>query len=330
MITFGIEFVPIDIYWKTIFYSIQAEKKGFDYIWITDHFNNRNVYVLLSLISVYTEKIQLGPGITNPYLVNPIITAQTMTTLSEIAPNRIVCGLGAGDKTTLNMLNIKQKKPLSTIRESAKIIRQITSGRKLQINGRIYKFSEVKLNFKTDSPIPLFIGAQGPKMLSLAGEIADGVLINSSNPVFIKKSLELINKGAMKSNKKIEEMIISAYTAFSIASNIEEAIKAAKPVVAFIISGSPEIILNQSNVSIKKAEEIRNAILKRQWKEAFSKVDEKMIEKFSICGTPDICIKKIKELLRIGVNQIVIGSPIGLNIRQSIDNIAENVLPVFK
>lgn len=67
MAEFGIEFVPRDLYWKTTYYAIQAEKAGFTYLWITDHFNNRNVYVALSIISAYTDKIKFGPGVTNPY-----------------------------------------------------------------------------------------------------------------------------------------------------------------------------------------------------------------------------------------------------------------------
>ena len=85
MVEFGIEFVPRDLYWKTTFYAIQAEKIGFDYLWITDHFNNRNVYVSLAIASAYTERIKFGPGVTNPYLVHPMVTAQAVATLNEIA-----------------------------------------------------------------------------------------------------------------------------------------------------------------------------------------------------------------------------------------------------
>ncbi len=101
MVEFGIEFVPQNPYWKTTFFAMQAEKMGFDYTWITDHFNNRNVYVSLSMVANYTDKIKLGPGVTNPYLSHPVVTAQAVATLTELAPGRIVCGLGVGDKTTL-------------------------------------------------------------------------------------------------------------------------------------------------------------------------------------------------------------------------------------
>jgi 5,10-methylenetetrahydromethanopterin reductase len=330
MVEFGIEFVPRDLYWKTTFYAIQGEKIGFDYLWITDHFNNRNVYVSLAIVSAYTEKIKFGPGVTNPYLVHPIVTAQGVATLNEIAPGRVVCGLGAGDKTTLQMVNMKQKKPLATIRESVHIIREITSARKLEMTGKIFKVSGVKLNFKVANPIPVFIGAQGPKMLALAAEIGDGVLINASHPRDIENAMIFVREGVNRTGKKLEDLSISAYTSFSIAPSYDKALKAVIPVVAYIVAGSPEIVLDHHGIPVEVASKIRDAIVHGQWKEAFSHVDNDMVEAFSICGTPENCTEKIDKLMKVGVNQIVVGSPIGPNMRKSINMIATELFPNFK
>lgn len=330
MVEFGIEFVPRDLYWKTTFYAIQAEKIGFDYLWITDHFNNRNVYVSLAIVSAYTERIKFGPGVTNPYLVHPVVTAQGVSTLNEIAPGRVVCGLGVGDKTTLQMVNIEQRKPLATIRESVHIIREIASGRNLEMQGKIFKVSGAKLNFKVPNPISVFIGAQGPKMLALAAEIGDGVLINASHPKDIEKAMKFVREGAEKTDKKLEDLSISAYTSFSIASSYDKALKTVIPVVAYIVAGSPEIILDRHEISVELASKIRDAIVHGQWKEAFSHVDNNMVEAFSICGTSETCIEKIDTLIKVGVNQIVVGSPIGPNMRKSINIIATELFPNFK
>lgn len=330
MVEFGIEFVPVDAYWKTTFYAIQAEKAGFDCLWVTDHFNNRNVYVSLAITALYTEKIKLGPGVTNPYLVHPVVTAQAVATLSEVAPGRVICGLGVGDKTTLQMLGIEQTKPLATMREAVHIIREVTSGKTLEMKGEIFKVSRAKLNFKAANPIPIFIGAQGPKMLALAAEIGDGVLINASHPRDIENAVKFVREGATAAGKKPEALGISAYTSFSIASDYEKALKAVVPVVAFIVAGAPEAVLERHGISMEIAGKIREAITHAQWKEAFSYVDNNMVEAFSICGTPETCTEKISKLLNAGVNQVVIGSPIGPNVRKAIETIASEVLPHFK
>lgn len=330
MVEFGIEFVPRDLYWKTTFYAIQAEKIGFDYLWITDHFNNRNVYVSLAIISAYTDKIKFGPGVTNPYLVHPVVTAQAVATLNEISPRRIVCGLGVGDKTTLQMVNLNQTSPLATVQESVRIIREITSGRTLDMNGEIFSVSGAKLNFKVASPVRIFVGAQGPKMLALAAEIGDGVLINASYPKDVESAMNHIKEGLVRASKNIHDLSIGAYTSFSVASEYGEAFKAVVPVVAYIVAGSPETILQKHGIAVDTASKIREAIVHGRWKEAFSNVDGVMVEAFSVCGTPETCVEKIDKLVKAGVDQIVAGSPIGPNMRKSISMIATEVFPHFK
>ena len=330
MVEFGIEFQPRDLYWKTTFYAIQAEKIGFDYLWITDHFNNRNVYVSLAIVSAYTERIKFGPGVTNPYLVQPVVTAQAVATLNEISPGRIVCGIGVGDKTTLQMVSVEQTKPLATIQESVRIIREISSGRTLDMQGDIFKISGAKLNFKVASSVPIFIGAQGPKMLALAAEIGDGVLINASHPKDVENAVKFIHEGVGRAGKNLNDLNVSAYTSFSIAASYDKALKAVVPVVAYIVAGSPEMILERHGISVEVASKIRDAIAHGQWKDAFSLVDNNMVEAFSICGTAETCVEKIDKLVKVGVNQIVAGSPIGSNMRKAINMISAEVFPHFK
>ena len=330
MVKFGIEFVPMDLYWRTTFYTIQAEKAGFDYVWITDHFNNRNVYVALTTIALHTNKIKLGPGVTNPYLINPVVTAQSVASLSEIAPNRVTLGIGAGDKTTLSLLGIEIKKPLTAIRESVEIIRSLTTTGKVKFAGKIFSVQKAKFNFKPKGTIPIYIGAQGPKMLQLAASVGDGVLINASHPKDIGDALKYIKTGAEAANRKLADIDVAAYTSFSIHEKEKKAIKAATPVVAFIVSGSPEPVLEKHGISVEDAMAIKKALEAGNWGEAFSKVTPEMIEAFSISGTPETCIERINELIKLGISQFVVGSPIGPNVREAIDLISREIIPHFK
>jgi len=329
MIDFGIEFVPRDLYWKTTFYAIQAEKTGFNTLWVTDHFNNRNVYVSLAIVSAYTDKIRFGPGVTNPYMAHPIVTAQAVATLNEIAPGRVLCGLGVGDRTTLEMVNMKPSKPLATIRESVRIIREISSGQNLEMQGKIFAVSGAKLNFRTPSKIPIFVGAQGPKMLALAAEIGEGVLINASHAQDITRAMEFIKEGVARKGKSIEDLEVAAYTSFSIAKEQKKAVKAVIPVVAYIVAGCPESVLQKHGISLETATKIRQAIIQARWKDAFSQITNEMVEAFSVCGTPEIVVEKVSNLVKVGTTQVVAGSPIGPNIRKSINMIAAEIFPHF-
>lgn len=327
---FAIEFVPTDAYWKVVYHAVHAEKAGYDYVWITDHFNNRNVYVLLSNIAIYTNRVRFGPGVTSPYLIHPVMTAQSMASLSEMAPGRVVCGLGTGDKTTLDLLNIQRVKPLNAVRETVQLIRGLTVGEAVKLEGKVFNIAGARLNFKVADPIPIFIGAQGPKMLSLAAEIGDGVLINASNPKDFESAMEHIKEGIEKAGKRMGDVEVVAATAFSASKDPKKALKAATPVVAFIVAGSPESVLQRHNIQIESANKIRAAIGKGDWGEVFSNVTPEMFEAFSICGTPDTCIEKIDQLSKIGVTLFITGSPIGPKIHDSINLISKEIMPHFK
>jgi len=330
MVKFGIEFVPREPYWKIIYYAIQAEKGGFRNLWITDHFNNRNVYVTLTVAAVYTNKITFGPGVTNPYLVNPVFTAQAIVTLNELAPGRVVLGMGAGDKTTLESVGVEMHKPLAAIQEAVDIFRKITGGENVVYKGEVFKTAGAKFLFKPKGGIPVYIGAQGPKMLELAGKIGDGVLINACHPKDVEFAVNCVKKGIRQAGKKFDEVDVAAYTSFSVHEDVKKATKAAVPVVSFIVAGSPGQVLERHGIDVKKAEEIRGALRVNDWGRAFGAVTPEMMEAFSVCGTPDMCIERIALLLKCGISQFVVGSPIGLNVREAIGLVSDKIIPHFR
>jgi 5,10-methylenetetrahydromethanopterin reductase len=329
LIKFGIEFVPREAYWKIMYYVIQAERGGFSNLWITDHFNNRNVYATLAAASIYTDSIILGPGVTNPYMVNPVFTAQAVATLEEMAPGRVVLGIGAGDKTTLDTVGVEMRTPLAAIQESIAIIRGMLNGETVSHQGEVFRTAGVKFLFKTRK-IPVYVGAQGPKMLALAGRIGDGVLINACHPRDVEYAVTCVKEGVNQAGRKLGDVDVAVYTAFSVHQDLKKASKAAVPPVSFIVAGSPNQILERHGIDLKRAMEIKEALKANDWGRAFSGVTPDMISVFSICGTPDICIDRIDELLKSGVSQFVVGSPIGANIREAINLVGERIIPHFE
>jgi len=112
--------------------------------------------------------------------------------------------------------------------------------------------------------------------------------------------------------------------------NPEKAAEAAVPVVAFIAAGSPNVLLERHGINLEKADKIRGALKAGDFGQAFGSVSPEMIGAFSVCGTPDMCIERISRLLKAGISQFVVGSPIGPNVRKSIDLISETIIPHFK
>ena len=318
---FGIEFVPDESVLKIGYMAKLAEDAGFGNIWITDHYNNRDVWTTLAVLSLLTNKISLGTGVTNPYTRNAAITASSIASINELSGGRAILGIGPGDKATFDKMGIDWDKPLSRVKETVLAIRAFLAKEQVSQAG----FKGAQMSFTT-SKIPIYIGAQGPKMLELAGAISDGVLINASHPDDFKFAVPMIRAGAEKAGRKPEDVQVCAYASFSADKDPAKAVNASKIVVAFIVAGSPENVLERHGIGMDEAKAISDAISRFDFKGAMDGVTPRMTEAFSISGAPADCRARIDELLSTGVTQIVVGSPIGPNKESAIKLIGKKVI----
>lgn len=327
---FGIEFVPYEPVEKVVELARKAEEGGFEYCWVTDHYNNRNVYSFLTAIAQNTEKMMIGPGVTNPYLIHPAVTASAIASIDEISKGRAILGISAGDRTILSSLGVKLEKPLATMSESIQIIRGLLAGEKINFEGKIFRMTGVKLSFKPKHEIPIYLGAQGPEMLRLAGKISDGALVNASHPLDLNYAVSRIRSGADEAGRDSKEIDIAAYTSFSVADSDEKAKEAAKPVVVFIVSATPSVVLERHGIPTEDASKVRGALKSGKFGEAMASITEAMLNSFCIHGTPADCTKRIEEISKSGVTQLVIGSPIGPDPLTSIGIIRNEIMPSFR
>ena len=308
---FGIEFVPQIPLNELVDLVKLAEDVGFEYAWITDHYNNKNVYETLALIAANTETIKMGPGVTNPYVRSPAISASAIATIDEISEGRATFGIGPGDKATFDALGIEWTKPVSTIKAAIADINTLLAGEKTEGGAALGGVKAIQEH------IPIYMGAQGPKMLETAGEIADGVLINASNPKDYEAAMPMIKKGieAAGGDKSFD---VGAYTATSIGPDSDAAKNAAKIVVAFIAAGSPPPVIERHGLPEGFNTQMGEFLAKGDFGGAIGAVTDEALDAFSVCGTPDEFIPKIEGLAEMGVTQYVAGSPVGKNVEESI------------
>ena len=306
---FGIEFVPQIPLDELVRLVKIAEDVGFEYAWITDHYNNKNVYETLALIAANTETIKMGPGVTNPYVRSPAISASAIATIDEISNGRATFGIGPGDKATFEALGIAWEKPVSTIKAAIADINTLLAGEKTAAGAALGGAKKVQ------DAIPIYMGSQGPKMLETAGEIADGVLINASNPKDYEAAMPMIKKGIGDQAKDFD---VAAYTATSIGPDSEAAKNAAKIVVAFIAAGSPPQVIERHGLPEGFNTQMGEFLAQGNFGGAIGAVTDEALDAFSVCGTPDEFIPKIEALADMGVTQYVAGSPVGKNVEESI------------
>lgn len=294
---FGIGIVPQNNNIDDIVNSIKlAEEAGFEYAWIGDAPND-SLFKILKCVGMETETINIGPGVTNPYIRKPEYSASEMINLNELLNNRTTFGIGPGNKDMANQLMIPWTHPFDTLKDSVNTIRKSFENK--------------------NAKIPIYVGCQSPKLLELTGSIGDGVLINASHPKDYEELIENIEKG-LENNKNKINFDIGAYAATSIGADKESAVNAAKIVVAFIIAGSTPLILERHKIGHKLAEEIQINLLKGNIGGAVNLVNNDLLDIFSVTGTHDEIISKIKDLKKVGVSQFIAGAPIGQNMNESI------------
>jgi 5,10-methylenetetrahydromethanopterin reductase len=321
MVRFGIEFVPYRTMETMVALAKQVEKTGFDYIWVCDHYHNRYVHSVLARLALATERVKLGPGVTNPYLVHPAVTAAAIATLDELSKGRAVLGISSGDPFFLSTVGVESRRPLTAVREAIHITRELLAGKQINFSGEAFVCRGARLRFKPIAKVPIYVGGRGPRMLELAGSLADGVLINASEYDDIRECVQHIKNGAESVGRKLKELDVVAYMATSINTDIVRARDSARTVVAFVASSAPPSSLERHGIAAADIQKIRDKLRVGRIQDAAAAVNDRMIDAFSVCGTPAVLARHVEGLIKMGINQTVIGSPIGPEPTKSINSI---------
>ena len=159
-----------------------CEQAGMDSFWVADQRWMRDVYVTLGALAASTHRIQLGTRVTDPYIRHPALTAVALATLDEASGGRAVLGMGAGG-SGFAQLGLRREHPATAIREAVALIRQLWRGQQAEFHGQLIDWAGGGLEFRCRPDIPVVIAARGPRLLELAGEIADGAIVAAGRPI---------------------------------------------------------------------------------------------------------------------------------------------------
>jgi len=331
MVSFGIGLLGDTPPTETAKLIALAEKLGFDYGWIADEspsYPFRDVFITLTTCALKTKKIKLGTGVCNPYSRHPSLIAFAISALYEIAGERIALGIGPGGSLSLRPIGAKLwEKPAIAVRDCIINCKKLFAGESVDFESDLFKIKNSKLP-KAPINVPIYVGARSPLMLFITGKYADGALLTSPLE-YIEFAKERIKEGAKKAGKDISKIDIANWLPFAVSKNSEEAKELVKIDICFMVADSPSIVHEKIGLSMDEVNSIREA-LSKGLNEAAKLVTDKMIDAFSIAGTPSECIEKINKFIEAGVNQIILGSPFGKTIKEGLRMAGKSILPSFK
>jgi 5,10-methylenetetrahydromethanopterin reductase len=210
---FGVAFIPGFPAEQTIALAAEAERLGYDYLFLPDQTFHRDPFTLLGLCAHATQTIRLGLGVTNPYSRHPVQIARSAGTVADISDGRFVLGLGAGNgPTVLGGLGLKHVQVIARVREATDVIRRLLRGETVDHHSPTLTVNSVRLDFEVASPVPIFLASRNPGMLALAGEVADGVMFESlQTKPSLDYALEQVSAGAGRAGRSLRDLVTSSW-----------------------------------------------------------------------------------------------------------------------
>lgn len=310
-------------------YVRYAEEKNFDAVWQAESRLVRDAIVPMAAYAAVTEKLKVGSGVINNWTRNIGLLAATFLTLDDLAPNRVICGIGAWwDPLAMNV-GIKREKPLTAMKETVEILRRLLNMERVTFHGEFHHVNEIELDIvhgrREPRHVPIMIGATGPKMMELAGEIADGVVLNYCvPPEYNDRALESLAIGAKRVGRTIDDLDRPQLVVCSVNKDREAAIDTTKMLLCQYLAQQPHIA-KASEVSSDIVAEIQSILgwpaTHEQINKAKHLVPDELVEKITASGTPDEARVKVQEYVDRGATCPIL-YPVGGDVKMLIDTFA--------
>src|SRR5260370_12468516 len=167
---------------EAINYVRYAESRGFEAVWQAESRLVRDAIVPMAAYGATTERIKIGSGVINNWTRNAALIATTFSTLDDLAPGRIMCGLGVWWEPLAFKVGVNRRKPVQAMRETVEVVRRLLAMEKVTYKGEFVQGENVAIVIvhgdRSAKQVPIYIGATGMKMMELSGEIADRGLLN--------------------------------------------------------------------------------------------------------------------------------------------------------
>lgn len=293
-----------------------AEEKGFSEIWQADTRLARDCVVMMSAFLAETKRLRFGSGVLPIWTRNPAVIAATWSTMWELAGktaegrSRVMLGLGAWWEPIAGRVGVERVKPLTAMRENIEAIRQLFTMEEVTYHGQFVHLDQVKLDVAfgdtSARDIPLYIGATGPKMLEMAGEICEGVVLNYVVSVdYIRGAVELVRQGAEKAGKTLDQVDRPELLVCSLSDDDpDEAMMTGKMLVSYYLGTEPHI-MKASGVDeglIAKVQEFVGwPATEEDYRRAAVLIPDEVVRNLMAVGTTRHCQDKVAEYIDAGV-----------------------------
>jgi alkanesulfonate monooxygenase SsuD/methylene tetrahydromethanopterin reductase-like flavin-dependent oxidoreductase (luciferase family) len=297
---------------QVVAWARAAEAAGVGTVWVSEDCFYPSAFGLAAAAAVATRRVPIGIGVVNPYTRHPAVLAMEAATLSQLAPERVILGLGTSNRDWIEaQLGIAFREPRQTLRECVDIVQRLWGGERVTARGSCFTVNDAALQFKpAQHTLPVFLGMKSRRGLELAGEIADGVLLSGlPSPGHIVRARANIAAGQRRVGRT-NRLTIAAYVATSIDDDGQRARDRVRQVLAehlAIMHG--QSILADAGLATTDTAVFNEHLTTRR--SAAHLVTDALVRRFAIAGTPDECRAALAPLAAAGLDMPIAMLPPG-------------------
>lgn len=269
------------------------EDNGFDSVWSTEDYFMTGGVSGAAVVLGATERLTVGTGVLSAYARHPALVAMEAATLASAYPGRFRLGMGSGGLVWLDQQGIAHRRPLSAVRGAVQAIRSLLAGEELSGEYGGFAFDGVRLAFTPEQQPAIYLGATGPKMTALAGEVADGLLLSVfTSPEFVRHERDIVGP----------DTVISTFAFFALDEDPAKARDRTRPVLAaYLADGESSVMTDAIGIS----EELRE--LAAGGADALAKgMPDIWVDQLAVCGDLDTCLARIHDLGAAGSAEVAL------------------------
>jgi len=311
-------------------YVRYAEKRGFEAVWQAESRLVRDAIVPMAAYAAVTNTLKVGSGVINNWTRNIGLLASTFLTLDDLAPNRIICGIGAWWDPLAKNVGINRTKPLTAMKETISVMRRLLNMERVSFDGEFVHVNGIELDVvhgrREPRNVPILIGATGDQMMEMTGELADGVVMNYCvPPEYNLKALELLEAGAKKAGRRFDSIDRPQLVVCSVDLDHDKAIDTTRELLTQYLAQQPHIA-KASGVSQEIVTKIQSILgwpaTHEQIQNAKHLVPEELVIRITASGTPEEARKKVEEYKKNGCTCPIL-YPVGGDVNLLIDTFAQ-------
>lgn len=308
-----------------------AEAAGFEAVWQADSRLVRDAVVPMAAFAASTERIKVGSGVIDIWTRNPARLASTFSTLDDLAPGRIICGLGAWWDPLAAKVGITRDRPLKVMREVVDVVRGLLANETVTYDGYHAHLDGVELDYvyqeRRPKDVPIYIGATGMQMMEMTGEIADGAVLNYLvSPAYNVGALEALERGAAKAGRTLADIDRPQLVVCSVDHDRQAALDGARLLVTQYLGQQPHI-MKASGVPQELLDEIGQVLT---WPATHDEVvaasrhvPDDIVQMITASGTPDEVRAKVAEYVATGCTCPIL-YPLAPDVHLMIDTFRKN------